>query len=345
MSVISTKHAGIFGSAPVDADAKPQAQQVVKPQPATGSPADVMVRGNRAESSVSTPQGLVNGLARPRGDNVPTLPNGALVTGDPAVDKAPALAPQRAEVVVDAGKGGGFMRLVRHAAIWWGFGVGDADEDPKGPARLTGDEIRRDVLPQLKPGDVVLMGSRGAVTHAAVYAGDGKVIHSMATEETQRSIFQRILDLFVAPFSNLAEWLHLKKDRQGVFDERLDAFVDRFYRDSYVVLRSDALGVEQAHKGLAALRASLGTGYDWDLVPGNKTLYCTELVGVFYRAALADDAPRIGARPHKEHVAIMDRDGYVDPLDVLQSPDLRAVLANEAARKKYPTRLAHLGPA
>ena len=99
---------------------------------------------------------------------------------------------------------------------------------------------------------------------------------------------------------------------------------------------------ENARRGVAALQARIGTGYDWDLVPGNDTLYCTEVMGELYRSALGESAPRIGARPHKEHGKIMDRDGYVDPIDVLQSPDLHAVLANGAARKRYPTRLAHL---
>lgn len=302
-----------------------------------------LTRGLQVPATRTTPLIPAPATVAPRtgADGVPLLASGALATGNVEVDAVPLRAPQRTEHRVDDGQGGGIARVVRHAGIWWGFGLGDVDEDPAAPARLTGDDLRRDVIPHLQPGDIILMGAGGNVTHAAIHLGDGQVIHSMATEKTQRSFWGRALDVVAEPFRIVGELTGLKERRQGVFQEGIDAFTDRFYRDSYVVLRSPEMTPEAAARGIAYAQSLIGTGYDWDIAPGNDTYYCSEVVAAFYRETLGVKAPRISARPYTEH-SMMRREGIVDPLDLLQSPDLSAVMANEPAMANYPTRLAHL---
>ena len=62
----------------------------------------------------------------------------------------------------------------------WKSGSSDVFSNPN---RLSTDSVKP-VLAQLQPGDIILNGSGGGLTHAAVYAGDGEIIHSMATNTT-----------------------------------------------------------------------------------------------------------------------------------------------------------------
>jgi len=148
-------------------EVSPAAPTTINEPAAPALPATGAAQGS---TSFGAANDLMRGLARK--------------TGNADVDAVVTTAPQREEIMIDKGKGGGLMRLVRHAAIWFGFGRGDAARDPSAPKRLRGADIRADVLPNLKPGDTILCGNRGSVSHALVYIGDGKVVHSMATEDT-----------------------------------------------------------------------------------------------------------------------------------------------------------------
>lgn len=105
------------------------------------------------------------------------------------------------------------------------------------------------------------------------------------------------------------------------------------------MLRNPELTPEQVARGIARVKGLEGKPYDWDLVPGNDSYYCSEVVTEFFRAADSEHAPRIGGRPEKSYGAIMNRDAIVDPLDILESPDLRVVVANEPAKRHFPLRL------
>jgi hypothetical protein len=244
----------------------------------------------------------------------------------------------RGEIMADYGKGGPLGRPLRRFVTWFEFGVGGKTDAEDGLPRLTGADVRRDLLPQLRPGDVVLCGNNGGVSHAMVYLGDNRMVHSMATEKTMRGRGGRIWDTITAPVDLLRERAGLKERKQGVFIEEVDAFFDRFERDTYIVMRSPGLTPQQTTAGLDRVRELVGKPYDWDFTPGNDAYYCTEVTGEFYRAALGEDAPRIGATP-QDYGALLRRTAVVDPQDVLASPDLVPVLSNDAARGAYPERL------
>ncbi|MFC1706258.1 YiiX/YebB-like N1pC/P60 family cysteine hydrolase [Planctomycetota bacterium] len=240
---------------------------------------------------------------------------------------------QRGEIMRDYGQGNPLSRGVAHFLTWYNFGIGGKSDVEDGLPRLTGDEVREKMLPHLKPGDTILCGNNGGVSHAMVYVGDGKMIHSMATQKTMRGHAGRIKDTLTAPFDIAKEKLGLAERQQGVMVENVADFFDRFERDSYVVMRSPELTPEKTEAGLEHIRGLLGKKYDWSFAPGNDSFYCTEIVGEFYRNALGDSAPRIGGTA--QHYPIMHREAVVDPLDVLRSPDLKPVLHNDAVMSKH----------
>lgn len=269
-------------------------------------------------------------VGSPRSESPAVVP-----TGNAKTDAAPLVRPQRGEITLDAAPAG-LMSPARRLAVWFSFGLGEV-KDPA--ARITGQHFSEVVLPRLRAGDVILCGGEdGHQTHAIVYAGEGKIVHSMATEKTKRSVLRRIGDTLAAPFIALAELTGLKKKRRGVIEEQGAEFFDRFFRGSYVVLRSPLMTPERAFAGAGHVRAFLGARYDHNLLPGNGDYYCTEIVEEFMRAALGAEAPRVGARP-VDYGFLMQRRAVIDPENFLQTPDLQPVIASANARKYYPLRL------
>ncbi len=254
-------------------------------------------------------------------------------------------APQAGENMLDYGKGGGLGRVLRHFLTWYNFGLGGASDAIDGLPRLTGAQIRQEMLPHLLPGDVILSGNNGGISHVMMAIGGGLMIHSMATEKTMRGHRGRIIDVVTAPAERVAEALGVKQRRQGVLLEAVDGFFDRFERDCYVIMRSPLLREQETQAGIARLKSLLGKPYDWDFAPGNEAYYCSELVGEFFRAALGPRAPRIGASKQNLVPVVFEREGLVDPLDVLKSPDLKIVLWNEAALSKHRALLEQAGGA
>ncbi len=244
----------------------------------------------------------------------------------------------RGEVMVDRGRTGATSRDLRQFITWYAFGVGGKTDAEDGLPRLTGKQVREEMLPKLEPGDVILNGNNGGLSHAALYIGDGKIVHAMATEKTMRGHSGRLWDTLRAPVDILREQLGMKPRKQGVFIERVDDFFERFERDTYVVMRAPGLDAEAASRGLEQVKQLVGKPYDWDFAPGNDAYYCTEVASAFYRAALGERAPRLGGRK-VDHGELLYRDAVLDPLDVFASPDLEPVAFNDAARKNFADRL------
>ncbi|HVY62089.1 MAG TPA: YiiX/YebB-like N1pC/P60 family cysteine hydrolase [Planctomycetota bacterium] len=293
--------------------------------PAAGAPAPAEATAGATTGATTSPTG--RGPAAP-----PARPGGA-----PASRMDVMANLTRGESLGDQGKADGLQALgepVRHFATWFNFGIGEARKADD-PPRLTGADAKA-LLPQLKPGDTILCGNHGGLTHSLVYVGDGKVIHAMASEETVRTTAQRIGDTIEAPFVNVAEALGLKKKKTGVIEEDLSEFFDRFERDTYVVMRDPNLTPEAAQKGVDKAKSLLGKGYDYDFVPGNDKYYCTEVAAEFYKAALGDEGPRFTSRvPDHQVPVLFQRTNVLDPLDIFASPDLKPVAHSKSAEAKW----------
>jgi hypothetical protein len=217
----------------------------------------------------------------------------------------------------------GFMKSIRKFGTWFSFGL-KSDDIKNDPPRLTGKDAQA-MLKDLRPGDIILCGNHGGLSHAILYEGDGKIIHAMATGSTARSVLQRLGD-------TAKEMVGIETDqgKQGVIREGLGEFFDRFERDTYVVMRSPSMTPEKAQAAVAHAKSLIGKEYDYDFRPENGSYYCTEVVGESYRKALAGESPKIGARP--QHVPLLlDREAVVDPLDMFASPDLQVATASKSA--------------
>lgn len=284
-------------------------------------------------------------ITRPPGGPPPRTPptDAADISADaatPATADADVktVAPQRDEIMLDADKGGGLASAVRRVGIWYEFGIGGDSDAVDGIPRLTGADVRDDMLPRLKAGDVIVNGNNGGLSHVAVFVGDGNIIHSMATADTMRGRVGRVADAVFSPLRLIGRELSGSGPKVGVIKEGLDEFLDRYERDTWVIMRSDKLEPAAVAKGAARLEELVGKDYDFDFMPANDTFYCSEIVGEFYRTALGDDAPRIGARPVSK--PFLEREAIVDPLDIFNSPDLKPVVANNAALHKFADALA-----
>lgn len=205
----------------------------------------------------------------------------------------------------------------------WSIG-GGADDHP----RVSGDEIEG-LVAGLLPGDIVLMGNGGGLSHVGVHVGDGVVVHSMATEKTMRGVFGSLWDALRRP----VWWLKGVKERTGVIEERLSAFYDRYERDAYAVLRRAGLSSEQRSAGVARVRELIGKAYDYDFSPGDDEYYCSELVVEFLVVAegQAPEFPTIDV-----NVPMILNAKAIEPISFLTSGHFDVVVVNEAARLTYP---------
>ena len=204
----------------------------------------------------------------------------------------------------------------------WSVG-GGADDFP----RVSGEEIEGLVSGML-PGDIVLMGNGGGLSHVGVHVGDGVVVHSMATEKTMRGFAGSLWDALRRPLW----WLRGVKERTGVIEERLSAFYDRYERDAYAVLRRAGLSSEQRAAGVARVRELIGKAYDYDFSPGDDEYYCSELVVEFLEVAegSSPDFPTIDVK-----VPMVLTAQAIEPISFLKSGHFDLVVVNEAARLTY----------
>ena len=211
--------------------------------------------------------------------------------------------------------------------IYWS--VGGNDDVVDGLPRISSRDL--DALKGvLLPGDFVVVGNNGTLSHVVVHAGGGGLIHAMATEKTMRHWKGALLD---------ALWRALgKSDRHvGVIEEPLDAFFARFERDTWVLVRHPSLTAEECGAGLARIRQLVGRPYDYGFSQSNQDYYCTEIVDEFLRAALGPRAPQLQTSPTS--VPMLLDAQVLEPVVLLATPGLSVVAGNRAARLRYADRL------
>lgn len=208
-----------------------------------------------------------------------------------------------------------------------GWSVGGVAED--GLPRLGARDVQP-LLAALGPGDFVLLGNNGLLSHVAVAVGEGRIVHAMATEKTMRGWLGSFYD---------ALWraLGTAEPNVGVVEEALLAFLERYERDTWVIVRHPALTDDERGRGLAHVRGLVGRPYDYGFRDANEALYCTEIVVEFLRAALAERAPRLQTR--RVRVPFLLDAEVVEPAVVLDHPELRVVAGNDAARRNYARQL------
>ena len=124
--------------------------------------------------------------------------------------------------------------------VMWSMG-GDSDA-VDGLPRLWSDDVEPH-LDLMQAGDFLLIGNNGVCSHCAVYVGEGRIVHSMATEKTMRGVLGSIYDALWRPW----RWLTNQMDRTGVILERLGEFLDRYERDTWISLRREGLSLSLIH--------------------------------------------------------------------------------------------------
>ena len=208
----------------------------------------------------------------------------------------------------------------------WKSGSSDVFNNPK---RLTTDSVKP-VLDQLQPGDIILNGSGGGLTHAAVYAGNGDIIHSMATNTTGRGFLGAAWDTIKRAFGH-------KPENVGVIREKLGDFFDRYPRDTMVVMRNEDLSEEQRTKGMEKIETLVGAGYDYDFSAGDNTYYCTE-IGIEFLKAAQGEAPIFNTTP--QSVPLIWSGDVVEPPNMFENQSLKPILASETAREQWEGKRA-----
>jgi hypothetical protein len=212
--------------------------------------------------------------------------------------------------------------------LMWSRG-GGSDAFP----RVWGRDLEA-LLAKLQPGDVVVMGNGGELSHVGLHVGQGTLVHSMATEHTMRGLLGSLWDALRRPL-----WALLgKKEKTGVIEEEMADFFDRYERDTWVVVRREGLSSEQQQAGVAHVRTLVGKAYDYDFSPGDDEYYCSELILEFFEAA--GGVPAFTTR--SVHLPMLLRQDVFDPVAFVTSGELRLVEANGAAWQKHEAALSTL---
>ncbi|MEQ1570867.1 MAG: YiiX/YebB-like N1pC/P60 family cysteine hydrolase [Myxococcota bacterium] len=213
-----------------------------------------------------------------------------------------------------------FLRV----ALKLSWSVGGAADAVDGLPRLSGPDVNG-MLGVLKPGDFVLLGNNGRLSHVAVHTGDGEIVHAMATEKTMRGWLGSVRDAFARVFGG--------SERVGVLHERLDAFLARYERDTWAVVRPPEIAPDALGRGLERVRSLVGQPYDYGFRAANEAWYCTELVEEFLKAALGEAAPAIPRTPVR--VPLLLAEQVMEPAALLGADGLKPVAANRAALTHY----------
>lgn len=209
------------------------------------------------------------------------------------------------------------------------WSVGGTADAVDGLPRLAGPALEP-LYGALRPGDLVLLGNNGLLSHVSVYTGDGEVVHAMATEKTMRGWIGSIGDAVRRIFGQTEHHV-------GVIRERLGSFLERFERDTWVVVRAPTLTEAGLARGLARISGLVGAPYDYGFRTENEAWYCTEIVDAFLRAALGDAAPVIPSKRIRVR-GLLDEQ-VLEPAALLEAPGLVVVAANDAARANYADRV------
>lgn len=210
------------------------------------------------------------------------------------------------------------------------WSVGGSRDHIDGLPRLTASSTKP-LLDGLVPGDFVLLGNNGRLTHVAVYAGSGEIVHAMATEKTMRGWLGSLWDAIGRAFGG-------DERKVGVVREHLGEFLDRYERDTIVAVRAPGVGDDTQERALAKISALVGQPYDYGFRNDNDSWYCTELVQLYLDEAFGAGAARIPKR--RVRVPLLLDEDVIEPEAILQVPSLSVVLANGAARVHYGEHLA-----
>lgn len=202
------------------------------------------------------------------------------------------------------------------------WAVGGASDAVDGLPRLEGPAVD-ELLGVLRPGDLVLLGNNGGLSHVAVAVGGGDIVHAMATEQTMRGWFGSLRDA-------LARLLRTTERNVGVLREPLAGFLARYERDTWVVLRARGLTDEGAAKGLARIGGLVGLPYDYGFKIDNEAWYCTEIAVAFLEAALGE-APAL--QPRRVRVPLLLDEAVLEPVALLLADGLEVVGSNAAAAR------------
>ena len=226
---------------------------------------------------------------------------------------------------------GGFIKGLLKAILKVIWAVGGDSDKVDGISRIENKDIQK-LLPNLKPGDVILNGNNGGLSHAAMYVGDGEIIHSMATTKTMRgkggAVWDAIKDVFgFGP----------KDSKTGVIREGFGEFLDRFERDTYVILRREELEPDQVQKGVAHLESLVGKPYDYDFSSGDDEYYCTELVLEYLDASLGQDNSTVFNTEHYDYGFF--KTDAIAPTNILEHSSLTPIAARESAKLNFETQL------
>lgn len=158
------------------------------------------------------------------------------------------------------------------------------------------------LLSQLQPGDIILCGNDGSFIHGALYVGQGKVVHALATQPDMTDRFR------------------------GVVEESWETYTRRSERDTVVVLRAQ-LNSSDVQRVIRYARAQLNKGYDsLFLNSSDERFYCIELV--FKALKQAQRAPRMFAHqvPYGWEIVSVE--------DLMDSPDFQTIYQRNYQRPR-----------
>ena len=294
-------------------------------------PSDIPVAPPAEQSASQT-------KATKSGEGAASLHAAAGTDGADRLDRptTPATKPEESDAPIEnkyanAKSANGFVKwLVKTILkIIWAFG-GDSDK-VDGIPRVKSKDIEP-LIPNLKPGDIILNGNGGGLSQASMYVGDGQIVHSMATNKTMRGKAGSIWDAMKA-----AVGFGPKEDKTGVIREGLGEFLDRYERDTYVVVRRDDLEPEQVEKGVEHIKSLVGKSYDYDFSSGDDEYYCTELVMEYLDASLGQEHSTVFNTEHYDY-GIFKADAVAPP-NILEHPSLTPVAASESAKINWEDQL------
>lgn len=156
---------------------------------------------------------------------------------------------------------------------------------------ISGPELQA-LLAKMQPGDVILCGNDHSFVHAALYIGQGKIIHALATQPDMHDRFR------------------------GVVEESLATYTARSERDTFVVLRpKQVTGFENA---VNFARKQVGKSYDsLFLNATDDRFYCTEFVWKALRQT--GTPPRVYPHPVKYGWEMVTVEDFMD------SPDMQTI--------------------
>jgi hypothetical protein len=193
------------------------------------------------------------------------------------------------------------------------------------------------VLAQFVAGDVLLVGNNQAISHCAVYVGDGEMIHAMATEYT-------LLGFFGAAWSNLMSPIRRLLGHEalvGVIREQVTSFFDRYERDTWVWLHREGLDQDQRTKSVRHIERLVGAPYDYIFRSDDDAYYCSEVVLEFLGAA-EGSVPMFTLT--QEDMPLLLHRKVVQPESLLDAEFLTVIAANGAAQRAFPDRIETMHP-